>query len=138
MTSPLVSRKEALAKRTHHQFVPGLGYLAHSGPPDLPATANGAKNCDPPKGTRDGSLHLIKPPNGGPSQAFTWIAAEKAWAPAIAGRGNRLAWPVDHLRRAGWEYQRAAKPGEEGAGVPQSEQAAAKEAMAKQAEKART
>ena len=109
MASPLVSRSEAAAKRTHHQFVPGIGYLAHSGPPELPGWMSGSKNCDPPAGTAEGSVHLLRPPSGGTSMEFLWVAAEKAWAPAN-GRGNRLAWPTSHLMRAGWEYDR---PGRE-------------------------
>jgi hypothetical protein len=102
--SPFVSRKEALKKRTHHQFINGIGYIAHSGPPELPAACNGNKNCDPPKNTRDGSVHVLLPPNGAGPMKFTWIAAEQAWASTVPDKGNRLAWPTSHLQRAGWSY----------------------------------
>jgi hypothetical protein len=100
----LVGRNTAFARRTHHQFIPGMGYVAHSGPPDLPPTANGSKNCDPPANTADGSLHMLRPPGGHPPLAMVWVAAEKAWASRQPERGNRLAWPTSHLQRAGWEY----------------------------------
>lgn len=104
MTSPIVSRDEAHKKRTHHQFVPGLGYLAHSGPPDLPPTAKGTMNCAPPAGTKDGSAHVMRPPYGAAEMTMLWVAGEQAWAPSTPGKGNRLAWPPAHLSRAGWEY----------------------------------
>jgi hypothetical protein len=100
----VVEKTAAQRKKTHHQFIPGIGYIAHDGPPELPAGVNGTKNCDPAKGTKDGSLHLLRPPNGHPPLAFEWIAAERAWESVQPERGNRLAWPADHLKRAGWEY----------------------------------
>jgi hypothetical protein len=102
----IVSRAAAMRRRTHHQFVPGLGYIAHAAPPDLPPTSRGNKNCEPPTGTPDGSIHLIKPPTGAPPMLMTWVAAERAWASTKPGAGNRLAWPTAHLMRAGWEYDR--------------------------------
>lgn len=104
MTSPVVSRKEAIGKPTHHQFFPGLGYIKHSGPPELPVTANGNKNCLPPAQTANGSRHLIKPPTGGPAVIMVWNVLEKAWASTRPEKGNRLAWPASYLSRAGWAY----------------------------------
>jgi hypothetical protein len=100
----LVNRSTAMQRRTHHQFMPGLGYVAHSGPPDLPPGANGKANCDPPAGTADGSVHVMQPPRPHPPMLMVWIAAEKAWASQRPERGNRLAWPPGHLSKAGWEY----------------------------------
>jgi len=102
--SPIVRRATAHQKRTHHQFVPGLGYVAHEAPPDLPAVAKGDKNCEPPASVRDGSVHIMKPPGGHPPMAMTWIAGERAWASRPPNRGNRLAWTPAHLSSAGWEY----------------------------------
>ena len=104
MSSPLVSREEAHKLRTHHQFVPGIGYLRHAGAPTLPADAKGTKNCAPPAGTKDGTVHMLRTPTGAPPIAFVWIAAEQAWATANPLKGNRLAWAPAHLQRAGWEY----------------------------------
>lgn len=104
MSSPLVSREEAYRKPTHHQMIVGMGYLAHSGPPALPLGANGNKNCAPPADAKDGSRHLLLPPNGAPAMPFVWIAAHRAWGSALPQKGNRLAWPIDHLMRAGWAY----------------------------------
>ncbi len=104
MASPLVSRSEALKKRTHHQYIHGIGHVAHSGPPELSVAARGKKNCDPPQGTRDGTHHMMRPPNGAAPIRMAWVAGEKAWASINPARGNRMAWPVDHLKRAGWEY----------------------------------
>ncbi len=100
--SPLVPRSDALQKRTHHQFVRGIGYLAHSGPPELPDTARGTKNCEPAPGTKNGSVHLMRPPTGAAPLKMVWIAKERAWASAVPDRGNRLAWSTNHLMRAGW------------------------------------
>src|ERR1700674_5287905 len=99
-----VTRETAHQKRIHHQFIAGLGYVAHSAPPDLPQTARGNKNCNPPTGTQDGTLHLMQPPTGAPPIAMVWLQREQAWASTNIARANRLAWPVTHLSRAGWEY----------------------------------
>lgn len=101
---PFVTRAIAMRRQTNHSFHPGLGYLAHSGPPDLPADARGSKNCEPPAGTADGSVHYMQPPGGHPRMPMTWIEAEHAWASLNPAKGNRLAWPVEHLSKAGWEY----------------------------------
>jgi len=106
--SPLVDRATAYKKLTQHQFIPGMGYLAHSGPPELPAVAKGTKNCIPPAGTKDGSAHVLKPPGGAPPMRMLWIEAERAWASPKPATGNRLAWTTDHLTKAGWEYIKAA------------------------------
>jgi hypothetical protein len=103
MTSPLVSRSEALKRRTHHQFLPGFGYIAHSGPPELPENARGTKNCAPPNGTSDATAHLMQPPSGPPIR-MVWVQSEGAWASPQRERGNRLAWTTSHLQKAGWEY----------------------------------
>ena len=104
MTSPIVSRERAHQKRTHHQFVPGIGYLAHDGPPELPKGCNGTKNCAPPAGTKDGTFHIMRPSHGASPIQMIWVAAENSWASTKPEKGNRLAWTVDHLKRAGWEY----------------------------------
>ncbi len=104
MTSPLVSRIEALKKPTHHQFVPGIGYLVHSGAPEIPDGAKGGKNCKPADRTKDGSRHLLKPPGGHPPLLMAWVASEGAWSALKHGAGNRLAWTAEHLSAAGWEY----------------------------------
>lgn len=118
MTSPLVGRSAAVQKMTHHQFVKGLGYIAHSGPPELPAHLAGKKNCAPPAGTQNDSHHMLRPPNGAPDMVMRWIAGEQAWASLIPEKGNRLAWPVQHLQRAGWEYV-----GPEGTAAPATQSA---------------
>lgn len=107
--SPLVSRPEAHARPTHHQFIRGIGFLKHSGVPELPPGANGAKNCRPPPKTADGSLHMLQPGNGHPAVKMKWLAAHAAWGSLKPAKGNRLAWPVDHLSKAGWEYVGPAK-----------------------------
>jgi hypothetical protein len=105
MTSPFVSRSEAHQKMTHHQYMDGIGYVAHSGPPELPlGRVVSSKNCAPPPGAKDGSAHLLKPPGGHPDMIMLWVAAENAWRPTHPGKGNRLAWSTDHLMRSGWEY----------------------------------
>lgn len=101
----LVTQAHAHRAKTRHQFVPGLGHVAHQGPPDLPPGANGTLNTKPPAGTADGSIHLLRPPTrGAKPMPFCLVAAERAWASLKPGAGNRLAWPTEHLMRAGWEY----------------------------------
>jgi hypothetical protein len=102
--SPLVSRAVAMGKMTHHQFIRSVGFLAHSGPPDLEPHHQGKKNCAPKAGSANGSRHWLKPGNGHPDIVMTWVAAESAWASTKPDKGNRLAWSVEHLSRAGWEY----------------------------------
>jgi hypothetical protein len=103
LQSFLANRKQALASPTRHQFVPGVGYIAHAGPPPLPVGANGSKNCDPLEGTA-ASMHLLQPPGGHPKIAMKWLPAAKAWASPKPGKGNRLAWPAAYLQKAGWAY----------------------------------
>jgi hypothetical protein len=100
------TKGDAEAKRVHHQFVPGAGYLDHGAPPALPLGAHGDKNCAPLAGTKTGSRHLMKPAGGGKPVVMVWIAAEAAWASQRPGKGNRLAWPAAYLMRAGWEYDK--------------------------------
>lgn len=107
--SPLVSRATAMGKQTHHQFIKGVGFLAHSGPPDLDPVHNGKKNCAPKAGTAAGSRHWLRPGNGAPDMVMIWIPTETAWASTKPEKGNRLAWPLEHLSRAGWEYVRPVK-----------------------------
>jgi hypothetical protein len=102
MTLPIVPRAVAEQAKVRHQFVPGLGYLAHSGPPELGPQHNGNLLCAPLPSAQDGSRHMLKPP-GYPPMQMVWSARECAWAHP-AGKGNRMAWPVDHLSRAGWAY----------------------------------
>jgi hypothetical protein len=106
MASPslVVSRSAAMRQRSLHQFIPGIGYVAHGCPPSITAEAKNQKNCEPKAGIIDGSTHYLRPPGGGRPVAMTWVAAEKAWAATQFEKGNRLAWPVDYLRRVGWEY----------------------------------
>jgi len=104
MTSPLVDRKTAMAKPTHHQFIFGFGYLAHSGPPALTEHHKGTKNTAPPARTKDGSLHRLQPPGSGAVMVMHWVEIERAWASTQPQKGNRLAWTTGHLMRAGWEY----------------------------------
>ena len=109
VTTPLVDRATAYKQRTHHQFIPGTGYMVHSGPPELdPLVHKGTKNCAPPAGTKDGSLHVLRPSHGAKPMKMIWIAAERAWASPHPAKGNRLAWTTDHLMKAGWEYLKAA------------------------------
>lgn len=103
-TLPIVNRATAMLRQTQHQFLQGIGYIVHSGPPDLPAAARGNANCDPPPGTAEGSVHLLQPPGAFTHMPMRWISVERAWASLHPGKGNRLAWTTDHLRKAGWEY----------------------------------
>lgn len=108
--SPFVSRAEAMKRPTHHQFIVGVGFLAHSAPPDLPDDARGDKNCAPPERTQhEGSLHVLQPPGDHPPMTLIWSVEHGAWIHPVLGRGNRVAWTPDHLSKAGWEYVGPAK-----------------------------
>lgn len=101
---PIVSRRDAMKRQIAHQHVPGMGYIVHSGPPDLPAEYPvGSKSCDPPAAAADGSVHLLKAPQG-KTVPLRWIATERAWAALKTDAGNRMAWPIGFLSRAGWAY----------------------------------
>lgn len=105
---PVASRKQAMMKQTHHQFVDGIGYVAHSGPPALLPSHFGSKNCKPPTDTVDGTMHMLQPPGKAPPMAMRWIKNEHAWAsPKMAG--HRLAFTCEHLMKAGWAYIGPAK-----------------------------
>lgn len=101
--SLIVPRQTAQAKPTHHQFVTGLGYVRHDGPPPLPRGAQGSKNCKPAPKTEDGSVHTLRIPGGRVVREMVWHASAQAWGPA-RGQGNRMAWSPEHLSKAGWEY----------------------------------
>jgi hypothetical protein len=100
----IVKRAVAMQSKTSHQFIRGVGYLQHADPPDIPAGVEGGRNCSPPAGTEDGSVHVLNPSHGAPQMRLRWIAREGAWEPLKPGAGNRLAWTADHLSRAGWQY----------------------------------
>jgi hypothetical protein len=101
---PITNRREAIKRQTGHQHVPGIGYIVHSGPPDLPADYPvGSKPCNPPSGAVDGSLHLMRTPQG-TELKMRWVASEGAWAALKSDQGNRMAWEASYLSRAGWEY----------------------------------
>ncbi len=102
-----IKRATAMKKQTGHQFVPGIGYIAHQDEPDVPPHPAGGKNCAPPSVITDGSRHVLRHA-GGAEHVMRWVAAEKAWAPLRPGDGNRVAWSVDYLSRHGWEYVRVA------------------------------
>lgn len=104
MQSMFVRRDVAMKKQVHHQFLPGMGYLNLGLEPELGRFHVGKKNCAPPADTKDGSFHVMQPPGGAKPVNMKWIAAESAWASLIPQKGNRLAWTVKHLSRAGWEY----------------------------------
>jgi hypothetical protein len=99
-----VPRSVAMKAQTKHQFLHGIGYVPHGGPPDIPTGAQGGKNCLPATGAANGSIHILKPSHGAPPMRMRWVAAEQAWAGLNQAKGNRLAWTADHLSRAGWEY----------------------------------
>lgn len=103
---PIVTRREAMKQQTSHQHVTGIGYIVHSGPPELPPSYPvGSKPCSPPAGAADGSLHVLKSPQGGEIR-MRWVAAESAWASLKSEAGNRMAWSPSYLSQAGWEYLR--------------------------------
>lgn len=101
----MVERNEAIARRTHCQYVHGQGFLDHGAPPALPADASGTANCVPDDGAQNGSVHIMRTP-GGTEMNMIWHADEGAWGATVLGKGNRLAWTPEHLSKAGWEYLR--------------------------------
>ena len=105
MSLATVPKHVAHKRMTMHQFIPGVGYIEHGAHPEVPVGTNGGRNCLPPKGTADGTVHLLRSVqhNAAPIR-MRWVAAEKAWASLKTATGNRLAWTTDHLSAAGWEY----------------------------------
>lgn len=106
-----VTEHQAKNAKTKHSFVPGIGYIAQAEAPKFAPHPAGGKNCAPPAGTANGSRYTLRSPggkDGSIEKTFLWVAAEQAWEPEIMG-GNRLAWTVDHLSKAGWECVGPAK-----------------------------
>jgi hypothetical protein len=110
LPSFVVPRETAMRDPTRHQFIAGLGHVAHEGVPEVPlgAALSPPDRAHPPAGAADGSRHLLNPPNGGKSIAFEWLAVHQAWKSERPEAGNRLAWPATFLSRAGWTYKGAA------------------------------
>jgi hypothetical protein len=109
----IVPRRTAMAKKIHHSFVRGIGYINHGAPPELDDHVHrGSKPCSPPVAFLliNGTHHLLRPPSGGKLLEFVWSAAEQAWEPWPPHRGNRLAWTPAHLSKAGWAYVGAKHP----------------------------
>lgn len=103
---PIVNRREAMKQQTSHQHVSGVGYIVHSGPPELPqGYPVGSKPCTPLAGAADGSLHVLRAPQG-VEMRMRWVGSESAWAALKSDGGNRMAWPPSYLSQAGWEYLR--------------------------------
>lgn len=76
----------------------------------------GTQPCDPPPGAADGSVHVLKPPEGEPRR-FSWCAPERAWIPyptvdpnINAVRDNLIVSKIPvglgagHLGSHGWTY----------------------------------
>ena len=63
--------------------------------------------CVPPANTPADSRHYLRPPRGAQPLLFTWIAAEKAWAP-LTRDGKRMAFTADYLASHGWQYLKSA------------------------------
>jgi hypothetical protein len=60
----------------------------------------------PVAGARDGSKHLLKPPNGAKPLVFLWVAKESAWE---RFGGTRMAFTGAYLGAHGWGYVGRAK-----------------------------
>lgn len=90
---------KAMGSMTTHSFAPGRGYWEHAQPPVVHNAAPVVQRCDPPPGTPDGSVHLLR--YGELKLPFTWISRERAWH---RYGGHRLAYTADYLTREGWEY----------------------------------
>lgn len=101
---PRATAAEATADPTLHSHATGAGYVKHATPPVPPPTRNKTKAA-PPKGTQDGTAHLLKSPCGNATAAFIWQATGQLWRPSAMG-GLRLAYSVEYLSGHGWKYLR--------------------------------
>jgi hypothetical protein len=95
------TRAMAIANKTAHSFVPGLGYLRHMNALKPGVAINDANACNPPATFKNGDRALLQPRMGGKLVIFAWVAAERAWERPF---GNRMAWTAVYLASHGWKY----------------------------------
>ena len=96
-------RDKAMASPTTHYFRQGLGYFNLAEPPAMPTIRRGGPDqCMPPKGTKNGSAHLLSPPNSIRLMEFSWVAKERAW---MRYGGIRMAFSAEYLAAHGWQYK---------------------------------
>lgn len=107
-----VPRHVAEASPAEHQFVPGGGYVYHGREPPIPTPAARRKPCDPPEGTKAGSLHILKRLPAGEETTMRWGGG--VWRPIVVQQqihARRMGFTPDFLSRAGWTYLRSADEG---------------------------
>ena len=100
---PVVKQSVAAKKPTHHQFVPGMGYVVHSGEAKIPSPVKKGKNCAPPAGTKTGAIFDLIPPTGGKPVRMAWNATHRCWLSPRPAQSTRTAFSPEFLSRAGWE-----------------------------------
>jgi len=103
----ITNRNFAMQRKTEHAFKHEVGYV-NRGPLRMPATPmHPAQFCEPPIGTQDQSIHMLKAPQSPEDNAvgevMTWHEAEREWAP-LSGLGKRLAFSSAYLAAHGWTY----------------------------------
>jgi hypothetical protein len=104
-TARVSTATQALQSPTTHVFVPKRGYFEKASNSDLrrgPLT----EDCSAPPGTKDGSRHLLNPPNGHPPITCSYIAIQKAWMPLYKD-GKRMAFTAEYLGSHGWRHLKA-------------------------------
>lgn len=107
MTIALSTRAAAEKDPARHQFVMGVGYVRHPGPPPVRTPVAAKKDCSPPAGTADGAKHVLKRSPDGEPVTFAWHAANGSWRPVTTThflKGARMAFQPDYLASIGWEY----------------------------------
>jgi len=100
----IVTRAMVEKERPAYKFTPENGY-ARLGRLPLPALpVYSAIVCEPDGNAKDGTRHIIKPPNDGATGVVAiWHKAEKEWEP-VGVNGRRVAFESRYLAAHGWVY----------------------------------
>jgi hypothetical protein len=96
---------QAMAAKTEHMFVPGVGHIRAGALPMPTVTINPESKCLPPEGTEDGAMMWLITPGGDERKLMRWEKASKQWAPISPMQGHRIAYTAAYLAAYGWKVQ---------------------------------
>lgn len=102
----ITTRPQALANPLAHKFIPGEGYVRA---PELKIAGDpvAGGQAAPPKGTKDGTRHWLRPPGASKPIDFQWQASNETW---INHFGRRVGFTAEYLTHYGWKYESPQDP----------------------------